>query len=143
MGFLKLSDLPTVNAALNAFSAVFLLLGYRAIRRGRILLHRGCMLTACASSALFLVCYIYYHLHAGINYFHGQGWIRPAYLTLLTTHTILAIVVLPMVIITLTLALRGRFDRHRRIARWTWPIWVYVSVTGVIVYWLLYHAYAS
>jgi uncharacterized membrane protein YozB (DUF420 family) len=143
MGPLKLSDLPTVNAVLNTCSAVLLFFGYRAIRAGRIIVHRNCMLSACFTSALFLTSYLYYHFHAGINRFHGYGLIRPVYFTILTTHTILAIVILPLVIITLTFALRGRFDRHRAIARWTWPIWVYVSVTGVIVYWLLYRVYAG
>jgi uncharacterized membrane protein YozB (DUF420 family) len=99
------------------------------------------MITAFLSSTAFLIFYLYFHLHAGIIRFGGQGWIRPVYFTLLTSHTILAVVIVPLVLITLTRALRERFDRHRAIARWTLPLWLYVSVTGVIIYWLLYLAY--
>jgi uncharacterized membrane protein YozB (DUF420 family) len=99
------------------------------------------MLAAFCCSAVFLACYVYFHLHAGIIRFGGQGWIRPVYFTLLTTHTILAVVIVPLVLITLSRALREKFDRHRAIARWTFPLWLYVSVTGVIIYWLLYIAY--
>jgi uncharacterized membrane protein YozB (DUF420 family) len=99
------------------------------------------MLAAFCCSTVFLACYVYFHLHAGIIRFGGQGWIRPFYFTLLTTHTILAVVIVPLVIITLSRALREKYDRHRAIARWTFPLWLYVSVTGVIIYWLLYIAY--
>jgi len=99
------------------------------------------MLSAFASSTVFLCLYLYFHFHAGLIRFGGQGWIRPVYFTLLTTHTILAIVIVPLVLITLSRALAERFDKHRKIARWTFPLWLYVSVTGVIVYWLLYIAY--
>ena len=115
--------------------------GYSFIRRGKMFPHKVCMLSAFCCSALFLACYVYFHLHAGIIRFGGQGWIRPVYFTLLTTHTILAVVIVPLVIITLSRALREKFDRHRAIARWTFPLWLYVSVTGVIIYWLLYIAY--
>jgi putative membrane protein len=101
------------------------------------------MLSAFSCSVLFLVSYIYYHVHAGIHRFPGQGWIRPVYMTILTSHTILAITILPLVLITLYRALKSDFGRHRKIAIWTWPLWLYVSVTGVVVYWLLYHAYAT
>jgi uncharacterized membrane protein YozB (DUF420 family) len=138
---IPLSSLPAVNASLNGASAAFLIAGYSFIRRGKIMPHRVCMITAFLSSTAFLIFYLYFHLHAGIIRFGGQGWIRPVYFTLLTSHTILAVVIVPLVLITLTRALRERFDRHRAIARWTLPLWLYVSVTGVIIYWLLYLAY--
>jgi uncharacterized membrane protein YozB (DUF420 family) len=138
---IPLSSLPAVNASLNGASAAFLIAGYSFIRRGKIMPHRVCMITAFLSSTAFLIFYVYFHLHAGIIRFGGQGWIRPVYFTLLTSHTILAVIIVPLVLITLTRALRERFDRHRAIARWTLPLWLYVSVTGVIIYWLLYLAY--
>ncbi len=138
---LNVYSLPAVNACLNATSAVFLLAGYAFIRRGIVSLHRACMVTAFLCSSVFLYLYVYYHLHVGVVHFTGQGWIRPIYFTILTTHTILAVIIVPLVLVTLTRALRSHFDRHRRIARWTLPAWLYVSVTGVIVYWLLYRAY--
>jgi putative membrane protein len=104
--------------------------------------HRAFMLAALASSSLFLASYLYYHAHVGSVHFQGRGWSRPVYFTILTSHTILAAVIVPMVIITLIRALRGRFDRHRAIARWTYPLWMYVSVTGVIVYFMLYRWFA-
>jgi uncharacterized membrane protein YozB (DUF420 family) len=133
---------PTLNAILNAASAVFLACGYVMIRRRRIGAHRACMLAAFACSIVFLVSYVLYHLKAGVFHFAGQGWIRPVYFTLLTTHTVLAIAIVPLALITLSRALAQRFDRHRRIARWTLPIWFYVSVTGVVIYFMLYHLYA-
>lgn len=138
---IPLSSLPAVNASLNGASAAFLIAGYSFIRRGKIMPHRVCMITAFLSSTAFLIFYVYFHLHAGIIRFGGQGWIRPVYFTLLTSHTILAVIIVPLVLVTLTRALRERFDRHRAIARWTLPLWLYVSVTGVIIYWLLYLAY--
>jgi uncharacterized membrane protein YozB (DUF420 family) len=138
---IPLSSLPAVNASLNGASAAFLVTGYLFIRRGEILAHRICMITAFICSTAFLVFYLYFHLHAGIIRFGGQGWIRPFYFTLLTTHTILAVLIVPLVLITLTRALRDKFDSHRAIARWTLPLWLYVSVTGVVIYWLLYIAY--
>lgn len=140
---LSTADLPAVNACLNSLSAIFLVLGYRYIRRGRVINHRACMLSAFACSTLFLISYLYYHFHAGILRFQGQGWIRPVYFTILTTHTILAVTILPLAIITLSRALSNQFDKHRRIARWTLPLWLYVSVTGVIVYFLLYRIYRA
>jgi putative membrane protein len=134
---------PTLNATLNASSATFLTLGYFFIRSRRIQAHKACMLAAVACSTVFLVSYIIYHLRVGSVRFQGQGWIRPAYFTLLTSHTILAATVVPLAIVTLLRSLRGDFPRHRAIARWTLPIWLYVSVTGVIVYFLLYHLYAA
>lgn len=143
MTFPSLSSLPTVNASLNSASAIFLLLGFLFIRRGKVTAHKTCMLSAFSCSALFLVSYIYYHVHAGIHRFPAHGWIRPVYMTILTSHTILAVVILPLILITLYRALKSDFLRHRKIAVWTFPLWLYVSITGVIVYWLLYHAYAS
>lgn len=131
--------LPTLNAALNATSAVLLATGYAFIRRGRIHVHRACMLAAFAVSTAFLVSYLYYHAQVGTTSFRGQGWIRPVYFGILFTHTALAAAVVPLVLVTLTRALRGRFERHRAIARWTFPVWLYVSVTGVVVYLILYH----
>ena len=133
---------PALNAVLNSSSAVFLSAGYVQIRRHRIASHRACMIVAFCCSVVFLVSYVIYHLHAGVIRFAGQGWIRPVYFTLLGTHTVLAIVIVPLAIITLSRALTAKFDRHRLIARWTLPIWLYVSVTGVIVYFLLYRIYA-
>jgi putative membrane protein len=112
------------------------------IRRRRIRAHRACMLSAFFVSTAFLVSYVTYHIRVGNVLFQGQGWIRPVYFTLLISHVTLAIVILPLAIITLSRALREQFDRHRRIARWTLPLWIYVSVTGVIVYVMLYHLYA-
>lgn len=134
-------QLPAANAILNGTSAVFLITGYAMIRRGKIFAHRICMITAFACSTLFLCGYLYYHFTIGLVRFGGEGWIRPVYFTILTTHTILAVVIVPLVLITLTRALRSQFPRHRAIARWTFPLWLYVSVTGVIIYFLLYRLY--
>jgi putative membrane protein len=141
MSFIPLYSLPAVNASLNAACTVFLVLGYFFIRRGKIAWHRASMITAFICSTAFLALYQYFHFHAGIIRFGGTGWIRPVYFTLLFTHTSLAILNLPLILITLSFALRENFQRHRRIAVWTYPIWLYVSVTGVIIYWLLYIAY--
>ncbi len=135
---MTLRDLPTVNAVLNGLSAAFLLTGYLLIRRGRREAHRRAMLGALACSALFLVCYLVYHAQVGSVRFTGQGPLRTLYFSVLISHTLLAVVIVPLVALTVTPALRGRFDRHRRIARWTLPMWAYVSVTGVVVYWMLY-----
>ena len=132
------AQLPDLNAALNSLSAVFLLAGYRFIRLKNRQAHRRCMLAAFSCSILFLVSYLIYHYQVGSVSFKGQGWIRPVYFIILLTHTILATTVLPLALITLVRALRERFDAHRRVARWTFPIWLYVSVTGVVVYLMLY-----
>jgi len=134
------SIFPKINAVLNASSAVLLVTGRVLIARGRRAAHRAVMLAALATSTLFLVSYLYYHWpgHGGIVYFHGRGWTRTLYFAILISHTILAIVIVPMVLITLARGLREQFDRHRAIARWTFPIWLYVSVTGVIVYFMLF-----
>jgi putative membrane protein len=134
-----LSHLPTVDAALNATSAVLLTLGFYFIRRKNIPAHRACMLSAFATSLLFLICYLTYHYFHGVTHFPGHGAVRTFYLGLLGSHTLLAVVIVPLVLTTLYRAWRGRFDRHRRIAVWTLPLWIYVSVTGVLVYWMLYH----
>jgi putative membrane protein len=135
---ITISELPTLNAALNSFSAVFLCAGYFFIRRSNRSAHQRCMLAAVACSVLFLTSYLVYHFQVGSIGFKGQGWIRPVYFTILITHTILATAVVPLVLLTLIRALRERFDAHRRIARWTFPIWLYVSVTGVVIYLMLY-----
>ena len=135
--------LPTLNAMLNATSGILLTIGYVFIRRRHIQAHRACMIAALTSSSLFLISYLYYHYHAGATRFAGAGAARVIYFTILTTHTILAVVIVPFVIVTVTRARRGQFDRHRRIARWTLPMWLYVSVTGVIVYLMLYHWFPS
>jgi uncharacterized membrane protein YozB (DUF420 family) len=140
-GIIPLRSLPAVNASLNATCTVLLLLVYIFIRRRKIAYHRACMLAAFACSTVFLVLYLYFHFHAGVIRFGGQGWIRPVYFGLLLTHTTLAVVIVPLVLITLSRALQERFIKHRAIARWTLPLWLYVSVTGVIVYWMLYVAY--
>jgi putative membrane protein len=118
-----------------------LLAGFAFIRRGKIRFHRACMISAFVVSSVFLGCYLYYHAHVGVHRFGGHGLIRPVYFALLVSHTILAIVNLPLVLVTLSFALRRKYASHRRIARWTYPIWLYVSVTGVVVYLLLYVIY--
>jgi uncharacterized membrane protein YozB (DUF420 family) len=132
------SDLPAVNATLNGISAVLLACGYVLIRSLRIAQHRRVMLAAFVTSSLFLVSYLVYHAQVGSVRFTRQGIVRPIYFTILITHVTLAAAVLPLALVTLSRALASRFDRHRRIARWTLPIWLYVSVTGVLVYVLLY-----
>jgi uncharacterized membrane protein YozB (DUF420 family) len=131
-----------LNASLNGASGVLLVTGFTMIRRGRVEAHRRCMLSAFFASTIFLISYVIYHWRVGNVLFQGQGWIRPVYFSILISHIILAIVIVPLAIITLSRALRQRFDRHRRIARWTLPLWLYVSVTGVIVYLMLYQFYA-
>ena len=138
---MALSDLPFVNACLNGLSTCFLVTGFLYIRRKNTSAHRNCMLGAVTTSTLFLVCYVYYHLHAGRTVFKDPAWFRPIYLTILLTHTVLAVTIVPMVIVTLSRALRQRFDQHKRIARWTLPLWLYVSVTGVLIYFLLYRIF--
>jgi len=134
-----IADLATVNAALNATAAVLIGTGFYYIKRKNIPAHKACMVAAMVVSALFLASYLFYHYNVGSVRFTKQGWIRNVYFPLLLTHTVLAAVVLPMVLRTVFLALKGRFRNHVRIARWTFPIWMYVSITGVIVYLMLYH----
>jgi putative membrane protein len=140
---MSISDLPTLNACLNGLSAVFLATGYFFIRRKNILAHRNCMVLAFATSCLFLVFYLIYHFSAGATRFKGVGWVRPFYFVLLISHTILATAIVPLVLLTLHRAIKERFELHKRIARWTWPLWMYVSVTGVVIYLMLYHLYPS
>jgi uncharacterized membrane protein YozB (DUF420 family) len=135
---LTVTDLPALNAFLNASSALLLATGYALIRRGRRDAHKRVMLAALASSALFLTSYVVYHAQVGSVRFRGQGAVRTVYFTILLTHTVLAVAIVPLVATTLVPALRGRFDRHRRLARITLPLWAYVSVTGVVIYWMLY-----
>ena len=134
---------PALNASLNGASAILITTGRALIRRRKVRLHRACMITAVVTSSLFLVSYLYYHAHVGSVHFPGQGWIRPVYFAILISHTLLAAVVVPMILLSLTYGLRGRFDRHRRVARWTYPVWLYVSVTGVVVYIMLYQIYGA
>ena len=140
---MPLSWLPVINACLNATSALLLAAGFAAIRRRQIGRHRRLMLSAVAASGIFLASYLYYHAHIGTTRFAGVGWIRPVYFAILGTHTVLAASILPLVGVTLYRALRQQFPIHQRIARVTLPLWLYVSVTGVIVYVLLYHLYPS
>jgi putative membrane protein len=144
---MSIYDLPAVNASLNGLSAILLAWGYVFIRQKRIIAHRNCMISAFCVSVIFLCCYLTYHtylavvLHRGPTHFLHPLWFRPIYLTILLTHTILAMVIVPLILITLSRALREKFDKHKKIARWTWPLWMYVSITGVIVYLLLYQIF--
>jgi uncharacterized membrane protein YozB (DUF420 family) len=136
-----LTNLPLLNAILNATSAVLLSSGYVAIRRRRITVHKACMIAACVTSALFLTSYLIYHAQVGSKPFLGQGNIRLVYFAVLISHTILAVVILPLVVMTLYRAWRAQWASHRRLARWTLPLWIYVSVTGVVIYAMLYQFY--
>jgi uncharacterized membrane protein YozB (DUF420 family) len=132
------TSLPLFNAALNSLSAAFLIAGYFFIKRKNVSAHKACMLSAFASSILFLISYLVYHYQVGSVPFRAQGWIRALYFTILISHIVLAAAIVPLVLITLTRALKENFDRHKRIARWTLPLWLYVSLTGVLVYVMLY-----
>jgi putative membrane protein len=137
-----LHDLPKLNAFLNGVSAILLGCGYYHIRRRNIMAHRNCMLAAVCTSVLFLASYLTYHIGVkAVTRFVNPPWFRPIYLCLLISHLILAVAIVPLVLVTFVRALRERFDQHRRIARWTWPIWMYVSVTGVLIYLLLYQIF--
>lgn len=139
---MSVSDLPLLNACLNAASATLLVVGFVAIKRGRKEVHRRFMLAAFCTSVLFLISYLTYHaMVQSVTRFVDPQWFRPIYLVILLTHTVLAGLVVPLVLVTLVLGLRGRFEKHRRWARWTWPIWIYVSVTGVLIYLLLYQIF--
>ena len=129
---------PALNASLNGTSAVLLLTGRLLIARGRIAAHRAFMIAAVVATLLFLGCYVYFHAKVGNIRFLGQGWSRPVYFSILISHTTLAVTTVPLAVITLNRGLRARYAKHRAIARWTWPLWMYVSVTGVIVYFMLY-----
>jgi len=141
------TDLPAVNACLNGASTVLLAVGYVFIKRGNMKAHRNCMVSALVTSTAFLVCYLCYHYQMGRHYgaahtkFLDPAWFRPIYLTILVTHLIGAFAIVPLVIMTVSRAFRQRFELHKKIARWTWPIWMYVSVTGVVIYFLLYQIF--
>jgi uncharacterized membrane protein YozB (DUF420 family) len=135
-------DLPAVNASLNGLSAVFLVVGFVFIKRGNRIAHRNCMIAAFVTSVVFLACYLTYHATVRtVTHFVNPAWFRPVYLTILLTHTILAVVIVPLILLTLWRAKTERFELHKKIARWTWPLWLYVSVTGVVVYLLLYQIF--
>ena len=144
---MSIYDLPAVNATLNGLSAILLTLGFIFIKRGDKIAHRNCMISAFVTSIVFLSCYLTYHgylyfaLHRGPTRFLNPLWFRPIYLTILFTHTILAVIIVPLILRTLWLARKQRFEAHKKIGRWTWPLWMYVSVTGVIVYLLLYQIF--
>jgi len=138
----NISDLPAVDATLNATSAVLLVLAYRAIRAHAIERHKKLMLAAAVVSTVFLSCYLWYHAHVGSVRFTGQGPVRTLYFTILGTHTLFAVAIVPLVLRTLYLGLKRQDPKHRRIARWTFPLWLYVSVTGVVIYVMLYQLYA-
>ena len=144
---MSIHDLPAVNASLNGLSAMFLTAGFVFIRRGNKIAHRNCMISAFVTSIIFLACYLTYHgylavvLHQGPTRFLEPQWFRPVYLVILLTHTVLAMLIVPMILITLNRARLERFELHKQIARWTWPLWMYVSVTGVVVYLLLYQIF--
>ncbi|HET8676871.1 MAG TPA: DUF420 domain-containing protein [Blastocatellia bacterium] len=140
---MSLRMLPTLNAILNATSGILIIIGYVMIRRGKINAHRACMIGAVTASIIFLISYLIYHFNVGATRFAGTGWSRPFYFTVLVSHTILAVVLAPVVVVTLRRALKGDFKRHRKIARWTFPMWIYVSITGVLVYFMLYHWFPS
>jgi uncharacterized membrane protein YozB (DUF420 family) len=144
---MSISDLPAVNAGLNTVAAILLITGYAFIKRGNRNAHRNCMIGALICSAIFLCCYVYYHYSMKKLYgeahtrFLKPEWFRPIYLTILFTHLVCAIAIVPMIIITVSRAAKARFDLHKKIARWTWPVWMYVSVTGVLIYFLLYQIF--
>ena len=142
------SIFPAINATLNGSSAILLILGRVLIARGRVAAHRAVMITAFCTSTAFLISYLTYHIGRSLSglsasvHFQGVGWSRPVYFTILISHTILAVVIVPLVLITLSRGLKQRYPQHRRIARWTFPLWLYVSVTGVVIYVMLYHLFA-
>ncbi len=138
---MSLADFPAVNACLNSLSAVLLTAGYCFIRQKKRTAHRNCMLAAFATSTLFLACYLIYHFYAGRTDFRKPHWFRPIYLIILYTHLVLAVVIVPLILFTLYLAVKERFETHKQVARWTWPLWMYVSVTGVLIYLLLYQIF--
>jgi uncharacterized membrane protein YozB (DUF420 family) len=135
---MSIKDLPVVDAGLNSLSAVFLAAGYYFIKKKNQTAHRNCMVAAFVTSVIFLACYLTYHFNVGTTRFLEPPWFRPIYLAILIPHEILAMLIVPLILITLNRAFREKFDAHRRIAKWTWPLWMYVSVTGVLLYYLLY-----
>ncbi len=137
------SIFPALNATLNGASAILITTGRALIARKKVQLHRMCMIAAVVTSSIFLVSYLYYHAHVGSVHFPGQGWAKLVYFTILISHTILAAAVVPLVLFALTYGLKSRFDCHRRVARWAFPVWLYVSITGVVVYVMLYQIYGA
>lgn len=135
---MTVQQLPAVNATLNGISAVLLLMGFIAIRKGKKEIHQRCMISAFAVSAVFLICYLVYHYYAGSTKFTATGWVRPVYFAILISHVILAAAIVPMILMTMWRAWKKDFEKHKKIARWTWPLWMYVSVTGVVIYLMLY-----
>ena len=135
---MQISDFPALNAVLNSTSVIFLVLGFYFVKNKNIPVHRFCMVAAALASTVFLACYLYYHYHHGSTKYLHHDWTRPVYFAILISHTILAVLNLPLILRTLWLAGTGRFDKHKKIARITFPIWLYISVTGVIIYWMLY-----
>lgn len=139
---MTLHDLPAIEGTLNGLSALFLSAGFVFIKQKKVAAHRACMIAAFCASVIFLILYLTYHIFVHtVTYFRDPAWFKPIYITILTTHTILAVVIVPLVLMTLSRALRQRFDKHKKIARWTWPLWMYVSVTGVAVYLILYQIF--
>jgi putative membrane protein len=138
---MTLSDLPMVNASLNGLSAVFLGIGYYFIKTKQQNAHRNCMIAAFCTSIVFLTCYLIYHFNAGRTTFTNPAWFRPIYLAILISHTILAIVIVPLILMSLNRGLKARYELHKKISRWTWPLWMYVSLTWVIIYLLLYQIF--
>jgi uncharacterized membrane protein YozB (DUF420 family) len=139
---MTLHDLPAVNGALNGLSAIFLFAGWVFIRKKNRRAHRNCMISAFATSVIFLICYLTYHIFVHhVTRFQNPAWFRPVYLAILLTHTVLAVVIVPLVLMTLNRAFKERFELHKKIARWTWPLWMCVSVTGVVVYLILYQIF--
>lgn len=134
---------PPINAILNGASALLIAAGRVFIHQKKVRFHRACMISAFVTSSLFLASYLYYHAHVRSVHFPGQGWVRPLYFAILISHTVLAAAVVPLVLLSLNYGLREKFDRHRRVSRWTFPVWLYVSVTGVIVYVMLYQVYGA
>lgn len=137
---MTLTDLPALNACLNGMSTILLTAGYVFIKRKNEMAHRNCMVAALVTSTLFLASYLYYHFHAGRTVFPENGF-RPIYLVILLTHTILAVVIVPLIVAAVVQAIRGKFESHKRITRWAWPMWMYVSLTGVVIYLLLYQIF--
>ncbi len=135
------SALSPLNAILNGTATILLIAGFIFIKRRQVAAHRACMIAALIVSAIFLVSYLVYHYHVGEVRFGGTGWVRPVYFAILIPHIMLAGVIVPLALITLYFALKGRFATHRKVARWTWPLWIYVSITGVIIYFMLYQLY--
>lgn len=134
-----LSYFPAINASLNGLAAVLLLTAKRLIGQHKIEAHKRTMIAAFSTSVVFLICYLFYHAHAGVLHFAGQGWRRPVYFTLLTSHTLLAVIIVPLILVSLSRGLKGQYTRHVKIAPLTYWLWLYVSVTGVVIYYLLYH----